>query len=279
MVDRLARLTLRLKGEAFLFLAILGLIVPVSAMAQPTPRRAGVVVRFGDGNVVTRCVAFSEPSLTGMELLMRAGFALRVDSGSSIGAGVCKINSLGCDAGKSCFCQCEGATCAYWQYFHLADGAWKYSVLGAGLYQVADGTVEGWAWGNNILPPVMSLEQICAGAPAQPAPTNTPPATIPPTLAPTLTPQPPTPTAAPVTVAATPVSSPTGIPATPPPVVTATSTAAPTLLPANPTATPTIIPLPQNTGVPSPVVSYVAFGIIVLGLGAWLALQSRKRTR
>jgi hypothetical protein len=277
VVDRLARLTLRLKGEAFLFLAMLVLIVPVSAMAQTAPRRAGVVVRFGDGNVVTRCVAFSEPSLTGMELLTRAGFALRVDTGSSIGAGVCKINSLGCDAGKACFCQCEGASCAYWQYFHLADGAWKYSVLGAGLYQVADGAVEGWSWGNNILPPVMSLEQICAGAPAQPAPTNTPSATIPPTLAPTFTPRPPTPTTAPATVAATPVSSPTGIPATMTPVATATPTAAPTLLPASSTATPTIIPPPRNTGVPSPVVSYVAFGIIVLGLGAWLVLQSRRK--
>jgi hypothetical protein len=270
---------MRLKGETFLFLAILLAAVPASVNAQGAPRRAGLVVRFGDGSVVTRCVAFGEPSITGMESLTRAGFALRVDTGSSIGAGVCKINSLGCDAGKSCFCQCEGSTCAYWQYFHLVNGAWKYSVLGAGLYQVSDGAVEGWAWGNNTVPPVMSLDQICANAPAAPAPISTPQARVP-TTAPTFTPQPATPTVAPTaahaTVAVTLADSPTSIPATVTLSVTSAPVASPTLPPARPGVTPTLPP-PHNTGVPSPMVSYVVFGVIVLGLGAWLAIQSRKK--
>jgi hypothetical protein len=281
--DWLTRLTMRLKGETFLFLAILLAAVPASVNAQGTPRRAGLVVRFGDGSVVTRCVAFREPSITGMELLTRAGFALRVDTGSSIGAGVCKINSLGCDAGKSCFCQCEGSTCAYWQYFHLVNGAWTYSVLGAGLYQVSDGAVEGWSWGNNLAPPVMSLDQICAGAPVAPAPISTPQATAVPTAAPTFTPRPATPTIAPTTVqvatAVTPAGSPAVLSTTVTPSATFAPAALPALLPASPTVTPTLIPPPQNTGVPSPMVSYAVFGVIVLGLGLWLAIQSRKKAR
>ena len=146
MGDWKARLTTRL-GETIFFL-IGALALTASAGAQGGAHRAGVVIRFGDGSTVTRCVSFNEPTLSGVELLTRAGLSIRVDTTSSIGAGVCKIERQGCDLGKSCFCQCEGSTCAYWQYFHLQSGAWKYSNLGAALYPVTDGSVEGWAWGK-----------------------------------------------------------------------------------------------------------------------------------
>ena len=267
-------LTARLgRGETILFLAmLLALSAGEGVSAQSAPHRAGLVIRFGDGSVVTRCVSFNEPGLTGVELLGRAGFTIRVDTNSSIGAGVCKISSQGCDAGKSCFCQCEGSTCAYWQYFHLQNGAWKYSNLGAGVYQLSDGAVEGWAWGNNVAPPVMTLDQICASGAFAAAPTATPVRPSQAVPSPTAPPATPTLTASAAPATATPAS--TTAPTVLPPTGTAPPSASPASLPASPTAAPTTTP--QNAGATSPVVSYAIFGIIVVGLGAWLAIQSRK---
>ena len=285
MGDWIGCLTTRLgRGETILFLMML-LAFPAGerASAQGAPHRAGLVIRFGDGSVITRCVPFSEPSITGVELLARAGLSIRVDTSSSIGAGVCKVNSQGCDAGRSCFCQCEGSTCAYWQYFHLQSGAWKYSNLGAAVYQVSDSAVEGWAWGNNVAPPVMTLDQVCASASSALAPTN-----VQVTRAPTgvLTPTPPAPaatptlavTVVPVTVSVIPAFTLTNVPATDlaPATVPAAS---PTAAPADLTLSPTVPASPQDAGPSSPVASYALFGVLVLGLGAWLLIQSRRKAR
>jgi hypothetical protein len=283
MGDVKMRLTTRLeRGGTFLFLVLVLLVssVPASVNAQAATHRAGLVVRFSDGSVVTRCVSFSEPGLTGAELLMRAGLSVVLDLNSSIGAGVCKIGNQGCDRGKSCFCQCEGSTCAYWQYFHLQSGAWKYSNLGAGVYQVSDGAVEGWAWGNNVAPPVMSLDQICAAAPApinvSPSPARTSAPTTPHPAMPTVSP-----TAAPVTIPVVSVTAAATVSATVMPSATVPPTDSPTPQPTFPPAptqplAPTVVAPLQNAETISPVASYVVFGVIVLGLGAWLVMQRRK---
>lgn len=273
MGDWLVRLTTRLlRGETILFLALM-LALPASVAAQGAQHRAGLVIRFGDGSLITRCVSFGETSISGAELLARAGLSIRVDTNSSIGAGVCRIEKQGCEQGKSCFCQCEGSTCAYWQYFHLQNGAWKYSNLGASLYQVSDGAVEGWAWGNNVAPPVMSLDQVCAAGPASAAPAstrvpvNTPTATMAPTATATVAP----------TVVSTSSTVPTTVTAAAAPPTTVPPTALPTLAMANPTPAPTAT-APQG-GSSSSAISLAVFGVIVLALGAWLVVQSRKRTR
>ena len=112
MGDWTMRLTTRLeRGGAFLFLALALLMcsAPISVNAQAATHRAGLVVRFGDGSVVTRCVSFSEPSLTGAELLTRSGLSVVLDLSSSLGAGVCKIGNQGCDRGKSAFANARAA--------------------------------------------------------------------------------------------------------------------------------------------------------------------------
>ena len=283
MGDWMRCLTTRLgRGETILFLVML-LALPTGerVSAQGAPHRAGLIIRFGDGSVITRCVSFSEASITGIELLTRAGLSIRVDTSSSIGAGVCKVNSQGCDAGKSCFCQCEGSTCAYWQYFHLQSGAWKYSNLGAAVYQISNGAVEGWAWGNNVAPPVITLDQVCASASSAPAPTNVQ-VTRASTSVLTPTPQPATPTLAPTAV---PITA-SAIPDSAVTHVSATALLLATLPAASPTAAPTSSPLsptvsasPQNASAPSPVAAYALFGVIVLGLGMWLLIQSRREAR
>jgi hypothetical protein len=194
----------RIQAIALLIL-LLGLPAGASVGADG-PNRVGLVVQFGDGSVISRCVEFSEPSLSGYEVLARAGLTV-VAEFSGLGAAVCKVQNDGCDyPAETCFCQCEGSPCTYWVYHHLVDGAWQYSGFGAGSYQVSDGAVEGWAWGQGdpnggVQPPVMTFEQICA-----------PP--------PTATPNPPTATPVPPTATAVPTAVPTATPAsTPEPVV------------------------------------------------------------
>jgi hypothetical protein len=286
MGDVKLRLTTRLeRGGMFLFFAlVLAGSMPLGVNAQAATHRAGLVVRFGDGGVVTRCVSFSESSLSGAELLGRSGLLVVLDLNSSIGAGVCKIGNQGCDRGKPCFCQCEGSTCAYWQYFHLQGGAWKYSNLGAGVYQVPDGAVEGWAWGNNVAPPVMSLDQICAASAlvnVSPLPTraSTPTATL---RSPTPT---VSPTAVPVMISAASATAVAAVPATAVPSAIPSATVPPTSSPASQPTLPlasaqssaaTVAVSAQNAPITSPLAAYVIFGIIVLGLVAWLVMQRRK---
>ena len=55
-----------------LFLSALCVLAGVSTcVAAEGDYRGGVVVRFADGSMEKRCVAFSEPSITGAELLAR----------------------------------------------------------------------------------------------------------------------------------------------------------------------------------------------------------------
>lgn len=171
---------------------------PLSARAQE-PNRVGLVLQFSDGSVFSACVAFSEPSISGYEVLRRAGLDV-VAEFYGMGAAVCKIGNDGCDfPAQICFCQCTGSPCVYWAYHHLVDGAWQYSGFGASNYQAHHGDVEGWAWGEGspqqgVQPPVMTFEQLCGPPPA----TATP-------ISPTPTPVPPSPTPLPASPTATPV--------------------------------------------------------------------------
>lgn len=140
---------------------------PVAAQEE---QRAGLVIIHGDGSVTTQCVAFTEESLTGAELLTRSGLELAVEA-SSMGGTICQIDGEGCDfPAESCFCQCQGSPCVYWSYWRWQDGAWQYSNAGAGNTTVRDGAVEGWRWGLGTVdkaepPPVVTFADICgAGA-------------------------------------------------------------------------------------------------------------------
>ena len=160
-----------------------------AARAEGGDHRAALVVRFGDGSVETRCVAFSESSITGTELLTRSGLQIVMDHTSGIGGAVCSIAEKGCAfPTQDCFCRCQGLTCEYWAYYHWADG-WQYSQVGAGGYMVTDGALEGWSWGagnfaSGVEPPLLTFDEVCP-APGAATPTamvtSTPTATATPT--------------------------------------------------------------------------------------------------
>jgi hypothetical protein len=154
----------------FLVLLLLMLWLPLTQAqeAQETPQRAGLVVMLADGKVERRCVAFTEPSISGYDLLLRSGLAVNVEV-TAIGAMVCTIEDTGCPA-SDCLCQCRGGTsCVYWSYWHLQPEGWQYSRAGANVSRVTEGVVEGWVWGPGSVssappPPLYTFEEICGAA-------------------------------------------------------------------------------------------------------------------
>ncbi len=212
------------------------------------PNRAGLVVRYGDGRVVTACVSFSEPAISGEELLYRAGLEVSVQSFGGLGNAVCAINGEGCQPpGEPCFCRCQtiGEACVYWVYTHLGeDGRWHTAGRGPSTSEVHHGDVDGWAWGSEATLPALTFADICA-APA--TTTVTPLATNPP----------------------------------PPPVTATLLLPTPTLLPATampPSPTPLLAratPTPQAPGETGPSWSayawFIVLGVLLTGALAWLA--------
>lgn len=139
---------------------------PEPAAAQ-TQGRVALIVQFGEGSHITRCVSFSEDSITGLEVLTRSGLQV-----SLWGGAVCRIEQEGCDyPAEPCFCQCKGSSCQYWSYWHWQDGeasssagrgGWTYAQVGAGDHRVHDGDVEAWLWGDAQTPPVaLSFADVC----------------------------------------------------------------------------------------------------------------------
>lgn len=156
--------------------------VAASGSRQEGPNRAALVVRFSDDNVVTRCVAFSEPTIDGEELLRRSGLEVGFASNGSL----CSIQNAGCPI-NDCFCRCPFPECEYWAFYQQKDGAWQYSNVGAAWSQVSDGAVQAWSWGSGnwvsaTEPPAANFEELCrdgdntaagsasaAGTPASPS--------------------------------------------------------------------------------------------------------------
>jgi hypothetical protein len=144
-----------------------------SAQSDSTAPRAGLVVSFSDGTTRSFCVPLDRPGLTGVDLLERAGLDARVEV-SANGTAVCSIDGDGCPEPEPCWCRCGsvGGPCAYWSYQILdaPSGKWTYAEVGAAQRVLADGDVDGWAWGQGSAdagpePPVMTFEEICAAAP------------------------------------------------------------------------------------------------------------------
>jgi hypothetical protein len=142
------------------------------ATNTPRPNRAGLVVQFGDGSVVQACVEFTEPSITGWELLNRSGMTVYFEDYGASNNAVCRLDlgdkSDGCEYPlDDCWCQCVTAgNCSYWAYHHLIDGDWVYSSDGASGWTIEDGMVDGWGWGlgeidtSGVEPPVHHLHTV-----------------------------------------------------------------------------------------------------------------------
>jgi hypothetical protein len=287
---------------AILSLSLVAALGARTRAQQPDQRRAGLVVVHGDGSVASVCVAFSEESISGAELLRRSGLGVTLDPYGGLGYGVCAIGGEGCPAGQDCFCQCRATPCAYWVYSHRRpDGSWAISGAGASSWQVHDGDVDGWVWGDgSTAPPGVAFEQVCPSGAAPPVSPTTvsepPPPTITsaplpsPTVAPSPFPSPPinsTPLPSPVLPTAMPqptdqptnppihplTFSPTATPAPFAPSVTEGSEAEGSAL--SETQEPTAQATDQERG--NSLLGYGVFGVVVLGLVGWLMLAAVRR--
>jgi hypothetical protein len=273
----------------------LALALAAVATAVRADGEAGVVIDTG-GGTVTYCVAFEGESITGDELLRRAGRSFDQFGGAA--RTVCSIDELGCSDSSSfdsCFCECEAGSgsCTYWAFFIQRYGsAWQYSTLGFNLAEVRDGDMHGWRWGSGSMqsappPASVSFEQVCGHSPRggqAPTPTNTP-------LPPTSTPVPATATltATPPAATADAGTSPTAsADATDSPTATATATRATdmetaTATAASPTGMMTVTPLAgasdDESDDGSGVGTWAAFGAVAAVLGAGIAAGIAWRQR
>jgi hypothetical protein len=257
-----------------------------TARAQ-APNRAALVVRYGDGTVWTQCVTFPEDEITGLQLLQRAGLEVVYARGGT-GDLLCKIGREGCDNPNLCLCQCKGAQCAYWSYWHLQDGNWQYSVVGASTYRVKPGTIDGWVWGIGTItdapqPPAVSFEGICrlVAPTALPTLTHTPIPVASPTATPSEvpvvthtpehTPSPPASTTAVPSPSSQPslTASPAPPPASATPMSTPTTAHEPSPTPVVPTAAARPPVRPGGT-------AYIVFAAIVIVLGIIGAVAWRR---
>ena len=119
---------------------------PASAAACSGTTGVTVVVDFGPlgGGVVTRC-APGDPT-SGLAALTGAGFTYAFLP--RVPGFVCQINAKPYP--------CNGApSTAYWSYWHAPrKGSWTYSSTGAGSYNPAQNTVEGWVFGAGTKPSI-----------------------------------------------------------------------------------------------------------------------------
>ena len=199
-------------------------VVPLVGSAQVAraagTHRAAVIVE-GDGQTHRVVVEFTEDSISGIELLRRAGADPIVYSYSGIGGAVCRLYGVGRDAGPACLGG-TGGDARYWAYFRAPAGTstFKYAAVGGGSTSVRDGDVEGWRFGTGAAPTYASIDTILGIAP----PPTTPPSTV---------------AVVPKDGAATVAGSPGAVPGNPGPGATApTPTSAPTATPTGATGEP-----------------------------------------
>lgn len=120
---------------------------------------AGLVIDYGSGRRSYALVAFSEPSVSAIEMLRRSGLTLVTVPFGGLGEAVCSIESTGCDLGdcRRRLCQSADRESPFWQFVRQADdGSWAPAVLGASQAEAEDGDVDGWIWSGTPprLPPI-----------------------------------------------------------------------------------------------------------------------------
>lgn len=159
---------------------------------------AGLVVDFGNGEVITYCVPFEGSDISGAQMMDQVGLNVNQFSGL-----VCAIDGTGCEHSgtfDSCTCECKvgSGSCTYWSFFNQRyGGSWVYAANGLHSARSKDGDLQAWKWGpggpSSAPPPgAISFEQVCGHAPRggesePPTATLAPPTATqpPPTLAPT----------------------------------------------------------------------------------------------
>lgn len=140
---------------------VLGFAPQFDAVATTRKMSQAAVIVQTDTEVKKVCVRFIEDSLSGKELLDRAGVD-PVYRYYAEGTAVCALCGKGCPADESCL-TCGGSK--FWAYNRAPNGTGKFTSSGRGASntRVHNGDVEGWRWGSGAPPEYSSVETICGG--------------------------------------------------------------------------------------------------------------------
>jgi hypothetical protein len=140
--------------------AIIGLSgIPLANLGNPiVNHRVGLVIFYGDDNLFTTCISFTESTITGLQLLERSGLALQTATNPNQGTAICKIGQEG-SASSDCF----GSMPDYWSYWQMGAKGWEYSVTAADKSPVRDGGVNAWSWGTGNPPALITFQNVCEG--------------------------------------------------------------------------------------------------------------------
>jgi len=154
--------------------------------AHAAIHHAALVIQHASGSVITRCVAFAEEQITGLQVVERSGVPYEAQNFGSIGGAMCQLDREPSTVPPGCF----GAG-PYWQYFHRHGSGWQTSAFGASSSLLHDGDMDGWhfAVGANQAPTNAAFSSVCAAPPAATA-TQAAPAPNHATPIPTATPAP-----------------------------------------------------------------------------------------
>ena len=133
--------------------------------AHAAIHHAALVIQHASGSVITRCVAFAEDQITGLQLVERSGVPYEAQSFGSIGTAMCQLDREPSTVPSGCF-----GSGPYWQYSHRRGAAWQTSAFGASSSVLRDGDMDGWhyAAGANQVPGNVEFASVC-GAPPPPA--------------------------------------------------------------------------------------------------------------
>jgi hypothetical protein len=133
--------------------------------------RAALVIEHSSGSLITRCVAFAEEQINGLQLVQRSGVEYDAQSFGSIGSAMCQLDQEPLTVPPGCF-----GSGPYWQYFHHQGSGWQASVVGASSSALHDGDVDGWRYaaGANQAPGNISFAAVCAAPPPPVATTRAP---------------------------------------------------------------------------------------------------------
>ncbi len=132
--------------------------------AHAAMHHAALVIQHASGSVITRCVAFAEDQITGLQLVERSGVQYEAQGFGPMGSAMCQLDREPATVPPGCF-----GSGPYWQYFHRQGAGWQTSALGASSSGLHDGDMDGWRYavGKNQAPGVVAFASVC-GVPAPP---------------------------------------------------------------------------------------------------------------
>lgn len=140
--------------------AIIGLAgIPLSNLGLGgVTQRAGLAIFYGGDTFFTKCISFTEESITGLDLLKSSGLSVETATNPTQGTAICKIDDTGSPS-SDCFSSMPD----YWSYWQMGNNGWEYSATGSDKSKVVDGTVNAWYWGTGDQPPAITFQNICEG--------------------------------------------------------------------------------------------------------------------